>query len=211
MLGKNNYNERLKKMEMQAKQDHFSIRKLTIGAASILLGFTFLGASSQTVKADTELKAQKTDDKAAAVLDKSTVNDNVVTSNSSNNTTTDGNNKGAVNTTVNQRPKTDDSVSGVQTDVAKKADTKHDTKNGLTKDHLQKDGSDQSDVESVRNNRKSDIESTIQTAQIRINKAYASSLKDQDDLQTKNDYLAQIDKIDTAVIAKLNAGKMLKK
>lgn len=131
MLGKNNYNERLKKMEMQAKQDHFSIRKLTIGAASILLGFTFLGASSQTVKADTELTAQKTDDKAAAVLDKSTVNDNVVTSNSSNNTTTDGgNNKGAVNTTVNQRPKTDDSVSGVQTDVAKKADTKHDTKKG---------------------------------------------------------------------------------
>ncbi len=208
MLGKNNYNERLKKMEMQAKQDHFSIRKLTIGAASILLGFTFLGASSQTVKADTELTAQKTDDKAAAVLDKSTVNDNVVTSNSSNNTTIDGgNNKGAVNTTANQRPKTDDSVSVVQTDVAKKADTKHDTKKDLTKDHLQKDGSDQSDVESVRNNRKSDIESTIQTAQIRINKAYASSSKDQDDLQTKNDYLAQIDKIDTAVIAKLNAGK----
>ena len=53
MLGKNNYNERLRKMEMQDKQDHFSIRKLSIGAASVLLGFTFFGLNSQSVKADT--------------------------------------------------------------------------------------------------------------------------------------------------------------
>ena len=53
MLGKNNYKERIRKMEMQAKQDHFSIRKLTIGAASVLLGFTFFGLNSQTAKADT--------------------------------------------------------------------------------------------------------------------------------------------------------------
>ncbi|MCO6534872.1 SLAP domain-containing protein [Lactobacillus sp.] len=53
MLGKNNYKERLKRMEMQSKQDHFSIRKLSIGAASVLLGFTFFGLNSQTAKADT--------------------------------------------------------------------------------------------------------------------------------------------------------------
>ena len=53
MLGKNNNKERIRKMEMQAKQDHFSIRKLTIGAASVLLGFTFFGLNSQTAKADT--------------------------------------------------------------------------------------------------------------------------------------------------------------
>lgn len=53
MLGKNNYNERLRKMELQSKQDHFSIRKLSIGAASVLLGFTFFGLNSQNVKADT--------------------------------------------------------------------------------------------------------------------------------------------------------------
>ncbi len=53
MLGKNNKRERIRKMEMQAKQDHFSIRKLTIGAASVLLGFTFFGLNSQTAKADT--------------------------------------------------------------------------------------------------------------------------------------------------------------
>ncbi|WP_158593318.1 MULTISPECIES: YSIRK-type signal peptide-containing protein [Lactobacillus] len=38
---------------MQDKQDHFSIRKLSIGAASVLLGFTFFGLNSQSVKADT--------------------------------------------------------------------------------------------------------------------------------------------------------------
>ena len=53
MLGKNNNKERIRKMEMQSKQDHFSIRKLTIGAASVLLGFTFFGLNNQTVKADT--------------------------------------------------------------------------------------------------------------------------------------------------------------
>ncbi|MEB3363833.1 YSIRK-type signal peptide-containing protein [Lactobacillus sp. R2/2] len=41
MLGKNNYNERVKRMARQAKQDHFSIRKLSIGTTSVLLGFTF--------------------------------------------------------------------------------------------------------------------------------------------------------------------------
>ena len=63
MLGKNNFKERLRKMEMQQKQDRFSIRKLTIGAASVLLGFTFLGLGSQTVKADTEPSTQQVDSK----------------------------------------------------------------------------------------------------------------------------------------------------
>ena len=59
MLGKNNNNERLKKIEMQDKQDHFSIRKLTIGTASVLLGFTFFGLNTQTAKADTVDAAQE--------------------------------------------------------------------------------------------------------------------------------------------------------
>ena len=63
MLGKNNFKERLRKMEMEQKQDRFSIRKLTIGAASVLLGFTFLGLGNQTVKADTEPSTQQVDSK----------------------------------------------------------------------------------------------------------------------------------------------------
>lgn len=48
MLGKNNYQERQQNM---SKQEHFVIRKLSIGAMSILLSFAFL-ANCQTVKAD---------------------------------------------------------------------------------------------------------------------------------------------------------------
>ena len=59
MLGKNNFKERLRKMEMQAKKDRFSIRKLAIGAASVLLGFSFLGITAQSVKADTVNPVEK--------------------------------------------------------------------------------------------------------------------------------------------------------
>ena len=51
MLSKNNFQERLRKMEQ--KNEHFSIRKLTVGAASVLIGLTFLGFSGHTVHADT--------------------------------------------------------------------------------------------------------------------------------------------------------------
>ena len=79
MLSKNNYNEKLRKRELQARQDHFSIRKLTIGAASVLLGFTFFGAGSQTVKADTEETAQHAVDKTETISCNSPANDNVIT------------------------------------------------------------------------------------------------------------------------------------
>ncbi|SFD47304.1 signal peptide-containing protein, YSIRK family, partial [Lactobacillus bombicola] len=64
MLGKNNYNERLKRMEMQAKRDRFSIRKLSIGAASVFLGFTFFGLNSQAVKANSVIPEQNATEEA---------------------------------------------------------------------------------------------------------------------------------------------------
>ena len=58
MLSKNNYQEKIRKMEN--KKERFSIRKFSVGAASVLIGFTIfgLGAGSKSVKADT-LKLQK--------------------------------------------------------------------------------------------------------------------------------------------------------
>lgn len=53
MLSKNNFDEKLRKMEMQSKKDRFSIRKLAIGAASVLLGFSFICVTAQSVKAET--------------------------------------------------------------------------------------------------------------------------------------------------------------
>ncbi|MDF7639791.1 BspA family leucine-rich repeat surface protein [Lactobacillus sp. ESL0791] len=52
MLSKNNSNERKRKSELQNKQEHFSLRKLTIGTTSVLLGFSFIQANNQVVKAD---------------------------------------------------------------------------------------------------------------------------------------------------------------
>ena len=53
MLGKNNFKERLRKMENQDKHDRFSIRKLSIGAASVLIGFAFMtGLNAHTTLAD---------------------------------------------------------------------------------------------------------------------------------------------------------------
>lgn len=50
MLSKNNFNEKLRQMDNQ--RDHFSIRKLTIGAASVLIGISFMGFGGQAVHAD---------------------------------------------------------------------------------------------------------------------------------------------------------------
>lgn len=53
MLFRNNYQEKIRKMEN--KKERFSIRKFSIGAASVLIGFTLfgIGVDSQSVKADT--------------------------------------------------------------------------------------------------------------------------------------------------------------
>ncbi|MBD5430262.1 YSIRK-type signal peptide-containing protein, partial [Lactobacillus sp.] len=52
MLSKNNYQEKIKKME--PKQDRFSIRKFTVGTASVLIGSFIMGVTSaHVVHADT--------------------------------------------------------------------------------------------------------------------------------------------------------------
>ncbi|MDF7639784.1 BspA family leucine-rich repeat surface protein [Lactobacillus sp. ESL0791] len=53
MLSKKNINERQRKSELQNKREHFSLRKLTVGMASVLLGFSFMQVNNQTAKADT--------------------------------------------------------------------------------------------------------------------------------------------------------------
>ncbi|MEN2516756.1 Rib/alpha-like domain-containing protein [Lactobacillus johnsonii] len=56
MLSKNNYKEKLRKME--PRKERFSIRKFSIGAASVLIGFFFMGIESQNVHADTLAPSQ---------------------------------------------------------------------------------------------------------------------------------------------------------
>ncbi|WP_251717763.1 YSIRK-type signal peptide-containing protein, partial [Lactobacillus agrestimuris] len=51
MLSKNNKQEKLRKLE--EKNNHFAIRKLTVGVASVLIGLTFMGVSNNHVEAAT--------------------------------------------------------------------------------------------------------------------------------------------------------------
>lgn len=52
MLSKNNFNERLRKME--PRKERYSIHKFSVGAASVLIGFFLMGMNqTQTVKAAT--------------------------------------------------------------------------------------------------------------------------------------------------------------
>ncbi len=71
MLSKNNYQEKLRKM--QPRKNRYSIRKFTVGAASVLIGFFLAGFSqNQTVKADTNSHTddEMTPHKAQAVNSK---------------------------------------------------------------------------------------------------------------------------------------------
>lgn len=43
MLSKNNFKEKLRKME--PRKERFSIRKFSVGAASVLIGFFLMGIS----------------------------------------------------------------------------------------------------------------------------------------------------------------------
>lgn len=51
MLSKNNYKERIRKMEEQ--KERFSIRKFSVGAASVLIGFFLTGIGTQKADAAT--------------------------------------------------------------------------------------------------------------------------------------------------------------
>lgn len=43
MLSKNNFDEKIRQMD--EKKERFSIRKLSVGVASVLIGLTFIGVN----------------------------------------------------------------------------------------------------------------------------------------------------------------------
>lgn len=57
MVSKNNYSEKMRKIRPQKQR--FSIRKFTVGAASVLIGLTFMGVNNQKVQADTTVTAEE--------------------------------------------------------------------------------------------------------------------------------------------------------
>ncbi|QNQ81097.1 Rib/alpha-like domain-containing protein [Lactobacillus sp. PV034] len=82
MLSKRNYQERLRKMEQ--KTERFSIRKLSVGAASVLIGLSFLGFNAHSAQAatteNTNNDAKATTDAKVASVDSQAKNINVASS-----------------------------------------------------------------------------------------------------------------------------------
>ncbi|MDE7056517.1 MAG: YSIRK-type signal peptide-containing protein [Lactobacillus sp.] len=50
MVSKKNYSEKIQKIRPQSQR--FSIRKFTVGVASVMIGLIFMGVNGQTVKGD---------------------------------------------------------------------------------------------------------------------------------------------------------------
>ena len=112
MLGKNNVDGKLRKVEPQKQR--FSIRKFAIGAASVVIGLTFMGMGNQTVKADTvpasvQVK-QSTENTNSTTAKDEAVKDDASTNSISGNV--DANKKVEVtkDTTSTNNGKTDDKV-----------------------------------------------------------------------------------------------------
>ena len=57
MVSKNNYSEKMRKIRQQKQR--FSIRKFTVGVASVLIGLTFIGFNNQEVQADTTVAPEE--------------------------------------------------------------------------------------------------------------------------------------------------------
>lgn len=78
MLSRKNYQERLRKME--PKKERFSIRKFTVGAASVLIGFSFMGMSNSEkvqaadVNANSKPKVELTSKNEASEANKEQAN-----------------------------------------------------------------------------------------------------------------------------------------
>ena len=85
MIPKNNIKERIRKMDSQ--REHHAIRKLTTGAASVLISLTFMGTTGRSVKASTgnenseagielEVKANSTDTSQSEAVSQETTQNN---------------------------------------------------------------------------------------------------------------------------------------
>ena len=128
MFAKNNYKERLRKMEQ--KTERFSIRKLSVGAASVLIGLSFLGFNSHTAHAASDENAEKnvstTDSDVASVQDQVNDKGTINTANASElNKNTDSKQAGEVSSTL-------DTAQSAKTESETKKQVSTTTQDGIT-------------------------------------------------------------------------------
>ncbi|MBU5318681.1 YPDG domain-containing protein [Lactobacillus johnsonii] len=133
MLSKNNYHEKLRKME--PRKERFSIRKFSIGAASVLIGFSFMSmAGNQKVQAATEKNPVVVTQNAEQQLNK--IQSSAAAVNAQNNkaadaekvNTTTPSNQNATDSKVTQSPAQDSSKVNATSDSKNTLDTTSEVK-----------------------------------------------------------------------------------
>nr|WP_269260931.1 YSIRK-type signal peptide-containing protein [Lactobacillus crispatus] len=109
-------------------KQRFSIRKITIGAVSVLIGLTFMSYSSQTVHADS-VDANSSDSATTSVIKDQTTTEQVAsTTKTSNNVDTNGANK-TEDTTSIVKTKSTNKVDLSNTDLTTKNNSIDDNSN----------------------------------------------------------------------------------
>ncbi len=136
MVSKNNYSEKMRKIRPQKQR--FSIRKFTVGAASVLIGLTFMGVNNQEAQADTTVAPEESVKvESSTASDITETMDNVVNTEEQSISTTDNqtevmsaeenneveNDVTASGETGNEEVKNDRSISSVETDNVDKQAT----------------------------------------------------------------------------------------
>ena len=136
MVSKNNYSEKCEKIRPQKQR--FSIRKFTVGAASVLIGLTFMGVNNQEAQADTTVAPEESVKvESSTASDITETMDNVVNTEEQSISTTDNqtevmsaeenneveNDVTASGETGNEEVKNDRSISSVETDNVDKQAT----------------------------------------------------------------------------------------
>ena len=116
MLSKNNFNELIRKQE--PKKQRFTIKKLTVGVASVLIGFTFMGVSAANADADvptapaqTETAATPTGNQNSASASSATPAGSAQNSNAASSAAADTN-ENTLNISNNAQPAVDPSQLG---------------------------------------------------------------------------------------------------
>ncbi len=137
MVSKNNYSEKMRKIRPQKQR--FSIRKFTVGAASVLIGLTFMGVNNQEAQADTTVAPEESVKvESSTASDITETMDNVVNTEEQSISTTDNqtevmsaeenneveNDVTASGETGNEEVKNDRSISSVEADQPIEAETK---------------------------------------------------------------------------------------
>ena len=117
MLSKRNYQERLRQMEQ--KTERFSIRKLTIGAASVLIGLSFLGFNAHTAHADTVKPSEKVVNASTVKSDDVQSKLNVTTSSAVNSSAA-----ASAETKASQAPESQSAASSASSSAASSASEK---------------------------------------------------------------------------------------